>query len=234
MTLDLVFTFLLLVGLELVLGIDNVLIISILSSRLPADRQESARRIGLSLAMLTRIAMLFGVTALQRLTTPVLYNFSIRDLILLAGGLFLIYKAVREIHHVVEGDSTTQVGAVKGVSFSSIIIQIILFDMVFSIDSIITAVGLTDHLWVIIAAVLFSFVLVLMFASAIANFVHAHPALKILALSFLVCIGVTLFMEGMHHEVPKAYIYLPMGFALAVELLQMRYLYKSKAHPAKS
>ncbi len=227
MEFDLIITFLLLVGLELVLGIDNVLIVSILSEKLPREQREKARKIGLTLAMVMRLVMLLGVSALQKLTTPLVFNFSGRDLILLGGGLFLIYKAVKEIHHVVEGAGQEHSLTAKGATFSSVIFQIILFDAVFSIDSIITAVGLTDHIIVIIAAVVVSFMLVLAFATHIAEFVNQHPALKILALSFLVCIGITLFMESMHKEIPKAYIYLPMGFALVVELLQMRYSHKA-------
>lgn len=235
MSADIFVTFLLLVGLELVLGIDNILIVSILAGRLPKDVQEKARKLGLTLAMAMRIVMLLGVTALQKLTTPIAFGLSGRDLILLAGGLFLIYKAVKEIHHVVELKDETGGVEAKSVSFSSVIIQILLFDLVFSLDSVITAVGLTDNLWVIIAAVVASFVLVLAFARPIANFVHEHPALKILALSFLLTIGITLCMEGLHKEVPKAYIYLPMGFALLVELLQMRYAHKAakRKHPSQ-
>lgn len=228
MTLDLFFTFLLLIGLELVLGIDNVLIISILTAKLPEEQRERARRIGLFLAMFLRVVMLLFVSAMQRLTEPVISFFTGRDLILLGGGLFLIFKAVREIHNVVEGSEEKDGIKAKATTMFSVIFQILIFDAVFSLDSVITAVGLTSHIGIIIGAVIVSFLLVLLFAKAIADFVHAHPALKVLALAFLVCIGVTLFMEGMHHEVPKAYIYLPMGFALAVELLQMRYAYKHR------
>jgi predicted tellurium resistance membrane protein TerC len=151
-------------------------------------------------------------------------NLSVRDLILLAGGLFLLYKAVHEIHHTVEfRDAEHGTGQQASGAFASIITQIVLLDVVFSIDSVITAVGLTQQLWIIVSAVVLSFVGILFFARPIGDFILRHPALKILALSFLITIGVTIFMEGLHKHVPKAYIYLPMGFALMVEMLQMRY-----------
>ncbi len=221
-------TFALLIGLELVLGIDNVLLISIVTGRLPEHQKEKARLLGLGLALVARIVALFGATALVRLTSPVFMTFSWKDLVLLAGGLFLIYKAVKEIHHVVESEEDHgELGAAKSTFFAAIT-QIVMLDIVFSLDSVITAVGLTPHLPIIIAAVLVSFVIVLYFASAVAKFVQDHPSIKILALAFLVVIGVTLFMEGFHQNVSKAYIYLPMGFALSVELLQMRRDHKRK------
>lgn len=225
----------LLLGLELVLGVDNILVISIMVSRLPEDQQQKARVLGLVLALVARIGLLFGVTWLLGLSTPlgedfpalagmpVLSALSFKDLILLAGGLFLIYKAVKEIHHVVELSDAHEDGPRTLDTFSGVIVQIVLLDIVFSLDSVITAVGMIDILWVIITAVVLAFIVVLMFAKPIGDFILAHPALKILALSFLVTIGVTIIMEGFHQHVPKAYIYLPMGFALAVELLQMRY-----------
>lgn len=232
---------LLLVGLELVLGVDNILVISIMVSRLPADQQQKARVLGLALALLARIGLLFGVTWLLGLATPlgeefpvlagvpVLARLSFKDLILLAGGLFLIYKAVKEIHHVVELAAEEHGDGPKTLdTFTGVIVQIVLLDIVFSLDSVITAVGMIDILWVIITAVVLAFIVVLIFAKPIGDFILAHPALKILALSFLVTIGVTIIMEAFHQHVPKAYIYLPMGFALAVELLQMRYSYNRK------
>ena len=221
-------TLALLVGLELVLGIDNILIISILVGKLPKERREFARILGLTVALGARIIALFGVASLQKLTAPIVSSFTGKDFILLGGGLFLLYKAVKEIHHVVEKDSVeVKVGAIAA-TVTGTVFQILIFDLIFSIDSIITAGGLTDHLAVIYLAVLISFVGILLFSKSIAAFVHAHTALKILALSFLVVIGVTLFLEGMHIQVPKSYIYMPLGFALAVELLQMRQHTKSK------
>jgi predicted tellurium resistance membrane protein TerC len=214
----------LLIGLELVLGVDNVLVIAIFVGRLPENQRQKARIIGLSMAMLARIVMLAVVVALTGLTRPIVANLSVRDLILLAGGLFLLYKAVHEIHHTVEFKEAEH-GAEQQApgAFASVITQIVLLDIVFSIDSVITAVGLTQQLWIIVSAVLLSFVGILFFARPIGDFILRHPALKILALSFLITIGVTIFMEGLHKHVPKAYIYLPMGFALMVEMLQMRY-----------
>ncbi len=214
----------LLIGLEIVLGVDNVLVIAIFVGRLPENQRQKARIVGLSVAMLARIVMLAVVVALASLTRPIVANLSVRDLILLAGGLFLLYKAVHEIHHTVEvreaegGPDQRAPGA-----FASIIAQIVLLDIVFSVDSVITAVGLTQQLWIIISAVVLSFIGILFFARPIGDFILRHPALKILALAFLITIGVTIFMEGLHKHVPKAYIYLPMGFALMVEMLQMRY-----------
>lgn len=219
----------LLIGLELVLGVDNVLVISIFVGRLPESLRNRARIIGLGLALVARIAMLFILLALANLTNPLFLDLSIRDLILMAGGLFLLWKAVTEIHHTVEfRDEQEPVIQNVSKSFISVISQIILLDIVFSIDSVITAIGLTDTVWIIISAVLVSFLVVLAFARTIGDFIAERPALKILALSFLITIGITIFMEGMHQHVPKAYIYLPMGFALFVELLQMRYEHNRK------
>ena len=214
----------LLIGLELVLGVDNILVITIFVGRLPQSERNKARVLGLGVALLARILLLFILLTLSNLTQSVILNFSIRDLILLAGGLFLLYKAVREIHHAIELKEETQheKNAVSK-SFASVIFQIVLLDIVFSIDSVITAIGLTNQIWIIISSVLVSFLAILWFSRPIGEFILRNPALKILALSFLITIGVTIFMEGLHKHVPKAYIYLPMGFALGVELLQMRY-----------
>jgi predicted tellurium resistance membrane protein TerC len=214
----------LLIGLELVLGVDNVLVIAIFVGRLPAEKRQKARIMGLALAMVARIVMLLLVVALTGMTRPLILDLSVRDLILLAGGLFLLYKAVKEIHQTLSLEAE-EAAAVSGGSgaYGAIISQIVLLDIVFSIDSVITAVGMTSHLWIIITAVVLSFVGILFFAGPIGDFILRHPALKILALSFLITIGITIFMEGLHKHVPKAYIYLPMGFALFVEILQMRY-----------
>ncbi len=219
----------LLIGLELVLGIDNILVISIFVSRLPETHRNKARIIGLGLALVARILMLFILLALSNLTDTLFLHFSIRDLILLLGGLFLLWKAVKEIHHAIELNDEDQ-QAIRDVSkgFLYIIFQIVLLDIVFSIDSVITAIGLTNKVWIIITSVIVSFVAILAFAKPIGEFIIRHPALKILALSFLITIGITIFMEGLHKHVPKAYIYLPMGFALLVEILQMRYEHNKK------
>lgn len=220
---DIIGTLALLIGLELVLGVDNILVITIFVSRLETKQQNKARVVGLALAMVARLLLLFLLLKLTGLTNPVYLHFSVRDLILIAGGLFLIYKAVKEIHHTVElKDEHPSVRNLKS-TFSSVILQIVLLDIVFSIDSVLTAIGLTDVVWVIIIAVVLSFGIILIFSKPIGEFIVHNPAIKILALSFLISIGITIFMEGFHKEVPKAYIYLPMGFALLVELLQMRY-----------
>lgn len=214
----------LLIGLELVLGVDNILVISIFVGRLPDSQRNKARILGLTAALLARIVMLFILLKLATLTNAILLNFSIRDLILLAGGLFLLWKAVKEIHHTTEliEDHLPSIGKNYN-KFAGIISQIVLLDIIFSIDSVITAIGLTEQIWIIITAVVASFLAILAFAKPIGDFILQRPSLKILALSFLITIGVTIFMEGMHKHVPKAYIYLPMGFALFVEIVQLRY-----------
>ncbi len=227
MDANLIATFALLVGLEVVLGIDNILLISILTDRLPAKQRKSARIIGLGLALLMRCLLLLGAAYIVKLSEPVFFDLSWKAIILLAGGAFLLYKAVKEIHHVVENLDENAVAG-KSHTRAGIITQIVILDVVFSVDSVITAVGLTDNLTVIYSAVIASFVVVLAFSGAIASFIQRHATLKVLALSFLVTIGVTLVMEGLGAHVPKAYIYLPMGFALAVELLQMRLLQTAK------
>lgn len=222
-------TFILLVGLELVLGIDNILVITLAVSRVAAPLRNKARLIGLVLALLMRLVALCGAGLLMSMKDPVFsimgLGLSVKDLVLLAGGLFLTWKAVMEIHHCIEHPNPPSEDSLAGSaasSFSAAIFQIVLLDAVFSIDSIITAVGLTSYMWVIILAVLVSFAGVLAFAQPIGDFVLRHIALKILALSFLVCIGMTLVLEGLHKHVEKEFLYLPMGFALLVELLQMR------------
>ncbi len=224
MDINLLATFALLVGLEVVLGIDNILLISILTDRLPAESRRKARFLGLGLALGARLVMLLGASWLVKLNEPVFLSLSWKSIVLITGGAFLLFKAVKEIHHTVEHKEDHGVGRVYA-KFSAVISQIVLLDLVFSVDSVITAVGLTDNLIVIYTAVLASFLLVLAFSGAIAAFVQKHATLKILALSFLVTIGVTLVIEGIGGHVPKGYIYLPMGFALAVEVLQLRFTY---------
>jgi predicted tellurium resistance membrane protein TerC len=225
MDANMVGVLLLLVGLELVLGVDNVLVISIFVGRLNKEVRNKARIIGLAFAMIARIIMLIILINLTKLTDPVVFDFSVRDLILIAGGLFLIYKAVHEIHGTVELKDEKEHLSGKKVqaAFSAVIAQIVLLDIVFSIDSVITAVGMTGNLYIIILSVVLSFMGLLVYARPVGEFILQNPAVKILALAFLITIGVTIFIEGLHQHVPKAYIYLPMGFALIVELLQMRY-----------
>lgn len=227
-------TFALLILLELVLGVDNVLLIAIVTDRLPAKQQPMARYIGLGLALVIRIVLLFFVTWMQELTDPVLLGASWRDMILISGGGFLMYKAVTEMHHVIEKKPDHEKQHVRKVraTFGGAVVQIVLMDVVFSIDSVITAVGVTHHLEIIIPAVILSFVLIMAFANVVSDFVNNHPSVKILALALLMTIAITLIMEGFHKEIPKEYIYIPMGFALIIELLQMRYDYthrKAKA-----
>ncbi len=225
MDYNLLATFFLLIGLELVLGIDNILLISIITDRVKPEMRNKARIFGLGLALAARLILLLGASYLVKLSEPVLFSLSYKHMILIAGGCFLLYKSVKEIHHVVENEHEHSNMSSGTVSFSSAIGQILLLDIVFSIDSVITAVGLTESLLVIYSSVMISFILVLAFSGKIAAFVQKHATLKILALSFLITIGVTLVVEGMGGHVPKAYIYLPMLFALAVQFLQMRFSY---------
>lgn len=228
MDADLIGLFALLVGLELILGVDNVLVIAILVSRLPEEKRNMTRNFGLILALVARVFMVIGGLKLVQLTEPAFpdgpdwFQYSWRDLALLAGGLFLIWKAVKEIHATVELSDHESNAKVKD-SFVGVITQIVILDIVFSLDSVITAVGLTENRWVIIVAVLLSFTVILFFAKPIGDFILKHVALKILALSFLIVIGITIFMEGLGKEVEKSLIYAPMGFAMLIEVLQMRH-----------
>ena len=232
MDYNLLATFALLVGLELVLGIDNILLISIVTDRVDSSLRKKVRVIGLGLALLARLLLLLGASYIVKLSAPVVAGFSYKDMVLIAGGAFLLYKAVKEIHHVVEGAPQSGLLLAATMSFGAAIMQILMLDIVFSIDSVITAVGLTENLWVIYSSVTLSFLLVLAFSGIIADFVQKNATLKILALSFLITIGVTLGVEGLGGHVPKAYIYLPMGFALAVELLQLRFMHNQKKRNA--
>lgn len=222
---DVWIAFFMLCSLEIVLGIDNIVFIAILSGRLPTHQQQKARRLGLLLALVTRIGLLFSISWIMRLTEPLFdvlgQGVSGRDLILLLGGLFLLYKSVREIHHKVESGTT---GApTKGhITYASAIGQIILLDLVFSLDSVITAVGMVSQIEVMIAAVVVSVGVMLWLAEPISQFINRHPALKVLALSFLILIGTTLMAEGLHFHFPKGYIYFAMAFSVAVEFINIR------------
>ncbi len=213
--------------LEIVLGIDNIVFISILSGKLPPEQQQRARVIGLALAMLTRVALLFSISLLTRLTAPIFtvagMVISGRDLVFLLGGLFLIYKATQEIHDRLEGPHK-QASATAGpkASFAAIITQIVLLDVVFSLDSVITAVGMSEHLGVMVTAVIIAVVVMMVSVNSVASFVERHPTVKMLALSFLLLIGTTLVAEGLGQHVPKGYIYFAMAFSIMVELLNLR------------
>lgn len=218
---------------EVVLGIDNIIFISILAGKLPADQQDRARIMGLGLAAVTRVLLLLGVSWLVKLTAPLFslfgHSFSGRDLILLAGGVFLVYKAVAEIHEKLEGHKDEERIAKAGVTFGSVITQILLLDIIFSLDSVITAVGMTDHIAVMVIAVLISLALMMWSGRAIGNFVMRHPTVKMLALSFLLLIGVSLAAEAFHREIPKGYIYSAMAFSVFVEMLNLRVSKKKEA-----
>jgi predicted tellurium resistance membrane protein TerC len=211
--------------LEIVLGIDNIIFISILSGKLPEAQQPRARRLGLLAAMLMRVLLLFSLAWIIRLTAPWFtvmgQEISGRDLILILGGLFLLGKSTYEIHDKLEGEEGHASGAVAA-SFASVIVQIMLLDIVFSLDSVITAVGMVDELWVMIAAVIISVAIMMLSAEPISAFVHRHPTVKMLALSFLLLIGMSLLLEGFDHHIPKGYIYFAMGFSVFVEMINMR------------
>ena len=217
--------FLTLTALELVLGIDNVIFISILVDRLPPESREKARKLGLFLAMFMRVGLLLVLSWIVGLTAPLFsalgQDISGRDLILICGGLFLIWKSTHEIHQLLEGEEGEASSAVQA-TFSAIILQIIVIDIVFSLDSIITAVGMVDQVAVMIAAVVASVGLMMLFAASIGRFVSDHPTIKMLALSFLMVVGVALVAEGFDHAVPKGYIYFAMAFSVLVEVLNIR------------
>ncbi|MBZ9714243.1 TerC family protein [Deinococcus multiflagellatus] len=216
--------------LEVVLGIDNVIFISILAGKLPPDQQQRARTIGLLAAMLMRLALLFSISWIYSLKAELFtllgMGFSGRDLILIFGGLFLLYKAVKEMHEQLEGPGAHHegptAGRVAGANFAAIIGQIMLLDIVFSLDSVITAVGMADDLGVMVAAVVVTVLIMLVAARPIGDFVQAHPTVKMLALAFLLLIGVNLIADGFGFKIPKGYTYFAMGFAIAVELLNLR------------
>lgn len=235
-----------LTALEIVLGIDNIIFISVLVGRLPARQRPKARIVGLSLAMGTRILLLLSLSWIMTLTSPFLHlagqGFSGRDLILLGGGLFLLIKSTFEIHHSLEAVESTRVSSGK-ISMVSTLVQIALLDIVFSLDSVITAVGLARHLPVMILAIVLAVLVMMVSSRTIGNFVDNHPTIKMLALSFLILIGVSLVAEGLSFHIPKGYIYFAMCFSFCVELLNLKirgrrrapvHLKKSLAPGAKS
>lgn len=223
--------------LEVVLGIDNIVFISILSGKLPQHQQKKAQQLGLALAMIMRVGLLFSLTWVMSLTEPLfnlgtmigltdpdfISNLAIsgRDLILLIGGLFLIYKSTTEIHHKLEGEEESSTN-IKVHSFAGTIVQILILDLVFSLDSVITAVGMSDDIEIMIAAVIIAVIVMMISATTISNFVNKHPTVKMLALSFLLLIGVSLLAEGLDQHISKGYIYFAMGFSILVEFLNLR------------
>ncbi|MCB9207854.1 MAG: TerC family protein [Ignavibacteriales bacterium] len=214
-----------LTSLEIVLGIDNIIFISILVGRLPESQRNKGRILGLSLAMITRILLLLSLTWIMKLTSPLFTIYSLeisgRDLILLIGGLFLLAKSTHEIHHSLEGPEETKQVKSK-VSFSSVLIQIALLDIVFSLDSVITAVGLAKDVEVMIIAIIIAVIVMMLSAKALGEFVDSHPTIKMLALSFLILVGVSLIGEGFDMHIPKGYIYFAMAFSIGVELLNLK------------
>jgi predicted tellurium resistance membrane protein TerC len=212
-------------ALEIVLGIDNIIFISILVSRLPKERQNSARIGGLAMAMLTRIALLFSIVWLTRLTQPWFHigehGVSGRDIILFLGGLFLLAKSVLEIHYTLEGATETRSAKVYA-NFAAIIIQIAIIDIVFSLDSVFTAVGLANEVPIMVAAIVVAIIVMMLVSGTISAFVDRHPTIKVLALAFLILVGVALIAESFHFEIPKGYLYFAMAFSVGVEIVNLR------------
>lgn len=227
-----------LTAMEIVLGIDNIIFISILASRLPEHQRRKARMLGLALAMLTRIMLLFSLSWVMSLKTPLFelfhHPFSGRDLLLLGGGLFLVAKATREIHERIEGEGD-ELSTKKNSTFIGTLIQIMILDIVFSLDSVITAVGMVDELWIMVTAVVISVITMMIFSTSVSNFISKHPTVKMLALSFLLLIGVVLVGDALGHHIAKGYIYGAMAFSVFVEFLNLaasRKKKEEKAHQA--
>lgn len=230
--------FLTLAALEIVLGIDNIVFISILAGRLPVEQRQKARMIGLSLALGMRVVLLLSIAWIMGLTEPLFalggFEVSWRDIILIVGGLFLLGKSTLEIHHSLEEGGESDSGSAKATAtMGAVIAQIAVLDMVFSLDSVITAVGLAEHVPVMIAAIVVSIVVMMVAAGPVGRFVDDHPTVKMLALSFLILIGVTLIAEGLSFHIPKGYIYFAMGFSLGVEMLNLRLRASRKRAPVK-
>ena len=222
--------------LEIVLGVDNIIFISIVSNKLPENQQEKARKIGLSLALVFRIILLLGISYIVQFTQPIIsiagFELSGRDLILFFGGLFLLFKSTMEIHHKIEG-TPEEIKANSTSSLKGVILQIVFLDIIFSFDSILTAVGLVKEVSIMIIAVVISILIMMAFAGQISRFINKHPTLQVLALSFLMLIGFMLLVEGLHFEVPKGYIYFAVFFSLAVEIINMRVRKKTNGNPVE-
>ncbi len=221
---------------EVVLGIDNIIFISLLAGRLPAEQRDKARQLGLGLAAVMRVGLLFGVAWLASLTAPLFQvagiDISVKSLILLAGGLFLLYKSTKEIHHKIEQADESGIKAGLSMTFASVITQIILIDLVFSIDSIITAIGMTQNTLIMIIANLVALALMIIFGKSIGDYVDKHPSIKMLALSFLLMIGVLLVAEAFTYKIPKGYLYFAMAFSVIVEMLNLRAGARKHSTPA--
>lgn len=226
MDYEIIISLLSLIALEVVLGIDNVIFISILASNLPESQQKRARQLGLVLAGIMRIGLLLIVSLIMQLEEDLftVFNqgFSGKELVLITGGLFLLYKSSKEIYHKTEGEAGDQTKNIKATTFTQVIVQILIMDAVFSIDSIITAIGMVEEVWVMYVAIIVSVVVMMIAAEPISAFVNKHPSFKMLALSFLLLIGFALISEGFGVEIPKGYIYFSMAFSLLVDILQMR------------
>ncbi|WP_138475394.1 TerC family protein [Dyadobacter bucti] len=237
MDFEIIVSLLTLVALEAVLGIDNVIFISIIAGKLPENQQKKARQYGLILAGVLRIILLLLISFIMRLDKDLFVvfgnGFSGKELVLLAGGLFLLYKSSKEIYHKMEGEAGDQTKNLKVSTFGDVLIQILIMDMVFSIDSIITAIGMVKEVWVMYVAVIVTVLIMLVAAEPISNFVNKHPAFKMLALSFLLLIGFSLISEGLGVEIPKGYIYFSMAFSLLVDVFQMK-MNKQGGTPVKT
>jgi predicted tellurium resistance membrane protein TerC len=220
-----------LAALEVVLGVDNIIFIAILAGRLPAHQRERARRVGLAGAFVSRLGLLATISWIVKLDRPLFQGFSGKELILFAGGLFLLYKATKGIHHKLEAadDNGAGLGMHAAATFGGVIFQIVLLDMVFSIDSVITAVGMTPHIWIMVVANVVALIVMLLLGRGISEFVERHPSIKVLALSFLLMIGLVLVSEAFGVHVPKGYIYGAMGFSVFVELINIRTTRKTRA-----
>lgn len=223
--LDLCLSFATLTILEVILGIDNLVFLAIITQRLPKHQQSMARRFGLTLAWVTRLLLLASALWLSRLTTPIFtimeLGVSWRDLFLIGGGLFLLVKATQEIHSEIEPLPETKIIPVKSKMIFWVVVQIALLDIIFSLDSVLTAIGLTDHFWVMAAAITIAIIAMIFASEPLSHFIEKHPTFKMLALSFLILIGMVLIADGFHHHVPRGYIYFAMGFSLFVELLNI-------------
>jgi predicted tellurium resistance membrane protein TerC len=227
-----------LTAMEIVLGIDNLVLLAVMADRLPERQRALARRLGLLAALGTRLLLLFSITWIMRLTTPILelpwHTFSWRDLILVVGGLFLVYKGTHEIHQKIEGDDHTETSTTGHASFAAVIVQIGLLDIVFSLDSVITAVGMANDLIVMVTAVVIAMAVMMLSANTVAGFITRHPTVKMLALSFLLLIGMTLIGDGFGAHISKGYIYAAMGFSVLVEVLNQFAMRNRRRKPSVS